>query len=257
MPRPYTANFNFSIDKDTLFLQSQQPLHTQPVIGDTLFVTKGDELVVAQIAVIPEDSIDSIWVKVARDQNTMGWTRECELRPYMVPSDPISEGIHLFSSNHTVYFLAFIFLALVAFLARRMKYNQYKVVHFNDIPSGYPAVLCLVLSASAIFYNGIQTLAPETWEMFYFDPSLNPFGLPWILALFVTSIWLLVIMSVAVVDEVRRCLHGVDIALYLSSLLTVCMLEYWTFTLLPLFVGLPLYAVYLSYTMKQLFYGKR
>lgn len=257
MYRPYTTNFNFTIDKDTLFLQSQQPLHTQPVLGDTLTVNRGEHLVVAQIAIIPEDSIDSVWVKVARDQNTMGWTRECELRPYMVPCDPISEGIHLFSNNHTIGFLAFLLVALVVYLARRMKLSQYNIVHFNDIPSGYPSVLCLVFSASAIFYNGIQNFAPETWEQFYFDPTMNPFGLPWILALFVSSVWLLVIMSLAVVDEVRRCLHGVDIILYLASLLAVCMIEYWTFTLLPLWLGIPLYVAYFFFTMKQLFYGKR
>ena len=55
-------------------LQAGRPLHNQPV--DTSFqpvIFRGDELVVAAFAIIPEDSIDSVWVKVAHDQLTQGW----------------------------------------------------------------------------------------------------------------------------------------------------------------------------------------
>ena len=41
--------------------------------GDTLYVVADDRLVVADIDIQPQDSIDSVWVKVARDQLTQGW----------------------------------------------------------------------------------------------------------------------------------------------------------------------------------------
>ena len=85
MPRHYTANFNFRLTGD-LPLQREQPLHTQQVRGDSVWLRSGDEVVVAQIAVIPEDTVDTVWVKLARDQMTQGWVREGRMMESVVPS---------------------------------------------------------------------------------------------------------------------------------------------------------------------------
>ena len=42
----------------------------------------------------PADSVDSVWVKVARDQETMGWVHEKELLEKVVPVDSVSQFIH-------------------------------------------------------------------------------------------------------------------------------------------------------------------
>lgn len=103
MEHYYTLNSNFEVTSDSLLLQ-QLPLI------DVLPVYKGEKLVVAEFMVQAADTVDSVWVKVARDQETMGWIREGELLKKVVPVDPISQFIHLFSSSHTVAF--FIVLAL-------------------------------------------------------------------------------------------------------------------------------------------------
>lgn len=63
--RHYTLNSNFEVTSDSLMLQ-QLPL------VDVLPVFKGERLVVAEFMIQPADSVDSVWVKVARDQETMG-----------------------------------------------------------------------------------------------------------------------------------------------------------------------------------------
>ena len=63
--RAYAQNSNFKVLADTLWL------HQLPFL-DSVAVTKGDELVVAEMAVHPDDAEDSVWVKVARDQSTIG-----------------------------------------------------------------------------------------------------------------------------------------------------------------------------------------
>ena len=97
MEHYYTLNSNFEVTSDSLLLQ-QLPLI------DVLPVYKGEKLVVAEFMVQAADTVDSVWVKVARDQETMGWIREGELLKKVVPVDPISQFIHLFSSSHTIAF---------------------------------------------------------------------------------------------------------------------------------------------------------
>ncbi|MDE5788422.1 MAG: zinc ribbon domain-containing protein, partial [Bacteroidaceae bacterium] len=69
-----------------------------PAQANSFIVYKNDPLVVAQIEIIPEDPMDSVWVKVARDQMTQGWIHESELLEAVVPDDPISQGIYIFSN---------------------------------------------------------------------------------------------------------------------------------------------------------------
>ena len=42
---------------------------------------------------VPQDSIDSVWVQLAAENNDFGWVRESKLLPRVVPDDPISEFI--------------------------------------------------------------------------------------------------------------------------------------------------------------------
>lgn len=101
--RPYALSSNFKVTADTLWL------HQLP-FTDSLPVLKDNELVVAELAIHAEDPVDTVWVKVARDQETIGWLRESQLLENIVPIDPISQCIHLFSDTHTLYF--FLILAL-------------------------------------------------------------------------------------------------------------------------------------------------
>ena len=255
MPRHYTANFNFRLTGD-LPLQREQPLHTQQVRGDSVWLRRGDEVVVAQIAVIPEDTVDTVWVKLARDQMTQGWVREGCMMESVVPSDPISEFIHVFSSRHAAVFMSFSLLVLLVWLWMKSKRHRMPVVHFNDIGSGYPAAFCLTLSASALLYAWIQKYHAEAWQEYYFHPSLNPFGQPWIVALFLCSVWALTVMALATADEMLRLLKGRGLVFYGATLVAVAMVDYMFFTMAPFpWVGVPCFIIYAIYALYRM-YGK-
>lgn len=250
--RHYSTNFNFEVSGDSIPLQVEQPMHNDlsNMYLDTVYVLHGDPLVVAQIAVIPEDSVDTVWVKVARDQITMGWVHESELLPNVVPDDPISKFINLFSHRHFWYFVALICIAVIALLVLRMRRQRFHVVHFNDIATGYPTLLCLTLCGSALIYASIQRHVPETWIHFYYHPTLNPFGLPLILGMFVVSIWLMLLLFIATIDEVRRQLPIGDAVFYILSLCAVLMLEYLFFSLAAvLYLGCPIYIIYIIWAL--------
>ena len=55
--------------------------------------------------------------------------------------------------------------------------------------------------AAATLYNGLQHFVPETWERYYYNPTLNPFELPFILSLFIISVALILLVSVALLDD--------------------------------------------------------
>ena len=227
----YTQNYNFVVNANSL------PLSDQPgeMAFDTLYVVEGERLVVADIQTIPTDSVDSVWVKVARDQMTQGWIRESEMLEGVSPDDPISQFIDFFSNTHLLIFLAFLVVVIVAYGLYRLDRRNAYIVHFNDIDSFYPTLLCLMIAASATLYASIQMFGAETWRHFYYHPSLNPFVLPLHLGLFVASVWMIIIVAVAALDDVFRHLSGADAVLYLGGLAGVCAVDYVLFSVSTLY----------------------
>lgn len=245
----YEVNDNFVVTADTLHLQAQQPLHNMPtpqaLPADSLFILRGEELVIAQVAVIPEDSVDSVWVKVAHDQLLMGWTHESELLSSVVPDDPISRFIYLFSLRHLPYFVCLTALALALLVVRRVRHARSRVFLIHDIASVYPTLLTVVLGGAAVLYAHIQRFEPDMWVRFYYHPTLNPFSLPLLLGLFVLLFWLILILSMAVADEVFDQLPLGGALFYLLTLLGVCMCLYTLFSLAAFYwAGVVLYALY-------------
>lgn len=235
----YAVGDNFELSVDSLMLQSSQPLHNQPVdtLCEQLNVHYGDPLVVAETLVIPEDSVDSVWVKLARDQFTMGWTHQHNFLASVVPDDPISQFIHLFSIRHLGLFGILFAISLLALLYQIFSPKKPHVFFLRDILSPYPTYLLIILAASALLYAGIQHYVPETWVLYYYHPTLNPFGLPLILSLFLCSVWVLLVLAIATIDEVCRQLSAAEALLYLLSLLGCCILCYLLFTLAALSPG--------------------
>ena len=235
----YEVGDNFVLSADSLMLQSSQPLHNLPVdtACEQLSVYLDDPLVVAEMLVIPEDSVDSVWVKLARDQYTMGWVHQRDFIENVVPDDPISRFIHLFSIRHLGLFAVFFAISLVALLYQVFSRKRPHVFFLRDILSPYPTFLLITLAASALLYAGIQHYVPETWVLYYYHPTLNPFGLPLILSFFLCSVWILLVLAIATIDEVRRLLPMGEGILYLLSLLGCCILCYLLFTLAALSPG--------------------
>lgn len=267
----YTQGYNFVISKDSLVILEQQnemmPVpdiltsemmageETMPMLllVDSITLRRHEHLVVADIRTVPTDSIDSVWVKVARDQLTFGWLRESDLLAAVSPDDPISQFIDFFSNTHLLIFLAFCALVGGAYGVRHLLRKGAKIVHFNDIPSFYPTLLCLLVAASAVLYSSIQLFAPEMWRHFYYHPSLNPYALPWHLGLFVVAVWALLIVAIATVDDVRHHLPLGETILYLSGLAAVCAVDYVVFSITTLYyIGYPLLIAYIVFAIHRL-----
>ena len=186
----YTHNYNFLVTADTLWLICQQPSEVlSDMLVDSVAVVRDDRLVVADIMTLSSDTIDSVWVQVARDQMTMGWIHEQEMLPGVAPDNPISQFITFFSDTHLLIMLAFLVMVLAAYTLRMAYRHNARIVHFNDIPSVYPMLLAILVSASAVFYSTIQLADPDSWRHYYYHPTLNPFAVPLHLSLFLISVW--------------------------------------------------------------------
>lgn len=253
----YWTGYNFKAT-DSLHIMTAPPLQGLPdygaIINDTICINSGDPLVVARIMYVPADSTDSVWVKVARDQLTQGWIHEEALLTSVVPDDPISKFIYYFSDSRSIYVLSVIGLAILFWLIQSVRHKRFRIVHFRDIPSFYPTLLCLCVSGSAALYGSIQRFIPFTWVEFYFHPTLNPFNsdLPLIMALFIASVWIMLIVIVAVIDELRRQPDLGDTLSYLASLGGVCVVLYLVFTLTtPIYIGYPLLMAYWYFAIKS------
>lgn len=248
----YTNKFNFLVFKDSLELMRQQPeeyISGLPV--DTFAVKKNHLLVVTDIRMVPQDSIDSVWVQLATENNDFGWIQESKLLPRVVPDDPISEFIMTFSNVHLLIFLVIIVVITMAYLVRKVFHSNGKIVHFNDIDSPYPVTLVLLVSISAAFYGWIQSFEPEVWRHFYFHPSLNPFAVPHLLGVFLALVWAVLIVALACVDEVYHRLTFGEGLLYLGGLAGVCALDYIIFSVLSLYyIGYVLLIAYIYFAIR-------
>lgn len=248
----YTNKYNFLVFKDSLELMRQQPEeYISGLKVDTFAVKKNHLLVVTDIRMVPQDSIDSVWVQLATENNDFGWVRESKLLPRVVPDDPISEFIMTFSNVHLLIFLVVIVVITMAYLVRKVFHSNGKIVHFNDIDSPYPVTLVLLVSISAAFYGWIQSFEPEMWRHFYFHPSLNPFAVPHLLGVFLALVWAVLIVALACVDEVYHRLTFGEGLLYLGGLAGVCALDYIIFSVLSLYyIGYVLLIAYIYFAIK-------
>ena len=221
----YTDNFNFVVREDSLVLLRQEPEEeVNHMMTDSFAVYKDQRLVVADIRIISNDPVDSVWVQLGTEQSDFGWTHETEL------------------------------LDRVDLLWKTMRRNA-KIVHFNDIDSFYPTLLALLVAASATFYATIQLFAPDTWREFYFHPSLNPFSQPAVIEVFLISVWSMLIVGLAALDDVMRQLRSGDAILYMGGLAAVCAFNYIIFSISTLYyVGYLLLVAYVVLAIRQYFH---
>ena len=148
-------------------------------------------------------------------------------------------------------------LRVVVGMRKLFKRNA-KIVLFNDISSFYPTLLILVVATSATFYASMQLFAADKWHNFYFHPTLNPFSVSPLLAIFLSSVWSMLIISIAAIDEVRRTLPFGEAILYLCGLCGICALCYIIFSITTLYyIGYPLLAAFYYYAFRQYFYHTR
>lgn len=245
----YAQNYNFVVKADSLQIVCQAP---DELPFDSVTVIRGDRVVVADIMTMPADTIDSVWVKIARDQATQGWIRENIMLPAVNPDDPISQFIDIFSDVHLLIFLSFVVIVTAVYGLRFLKRHNARIVHFRDISSFYPTLLALLVATSAVVYASIQLFGAESWRHFYYHPSLNPFSLPLHLGIFMCLVWTLIIVALAVADDVFRRLSVGEAILYLCGLAAVCAVNYIVFSISTLYyVGYPLLVAYIVFAVRR------
>lgn len=247
----FDINSNFIVSADTLMLLKNQPeelLSEMPTDSDV--VVKGERIVVADFKVMPTDSIDTLWVAVARDQYTMGWTRRSTLLESSVPDDPISQFINVFSSSHIIVACVLIVLSASLIALRRIDRKRYYIIHFNDVKSFYPTAFVIIVAITATLYGSIQVFARDEWRYFYFHPTLNPFFQPTLIKLFLMAVWAMIIGLIATIDDISHTLTSALSWIYMIGLLSVCAVLYIVFSIsTQYYVGYPLLAVYIAYAL--------
>lgn len=249
----YGQNYNFVVKADSITLLRQQPeefISSLPT--DSFTVSQGTHLVVVDIRVLHDDPEDSVWIQLARDQYTFGWTRESNLLPNVVPDDPISQFISTFSNSHILVSLVIISAIAITYMLRLIRKKDANVLHFHDIASFYPTLLAISVAAAATFYSSIQLFSPDMWRNFYYHPSLNPFAVPPLLSIFLASLWAMVIMTIAAIDDVYHKLPPSDATLYLCGLAAVCSANYIIFSVTTLYyIGYILLVIYIIFAIKR------
>lgn len=248
----YTYRYNFVVAADSLMLIKQQPEeYVNHLSIDSFAVMKHCLLVVSDIRMIPQDRVDSVWIQLATEDNVFGWIHESNMLSKVVPDDPISQFIMVFSNTHLLIFLIVFVLIGVSYLVKKIFTRNAPIVHFNDIDSPYPTALVLMVSLSAAFYATIQTYMPEVWRHFYFHPTLNPFAVPKVLGFFLASVWAILILAIACVDEVKNRLALGEGILYLGGLMGMCALDYIIFSISTLYtVGYIILVAYFWYAIR-------
>jgi len=221
----YTWNTNLVLQTDSVQLMAL-PLKES---YSTLY--EGDRVVVADMDVHPNDTVDSVWVKLAHSQEVQGWLRECEMKRAFVPADSISQAIYLFSDTHVPYFIVICALFVGFWLVRMLRRKSLKGAGFSAIDSVYPLSLCLLMAFCATLYESMQVFVPDTWEHFYYNPTLSPFRVPFLLSLFLAGLWAFVVVLVATVDVLFRRLSLVTALYYLLGLASACIFCYFFFIL--------------------------
>ena len=146
-----------------------------------------------------------------------------------MPISSISQFIYLFSHTHASLLLLLICILAMASLYGRWHTGRLKTVFFDDIDSTYPLLMCFCMAMSATIYESMQMFLPDTWEHFYFNPTVNPLKVPFILSIFLLNLWGFIIVMIAALEDTMRMLKFTDAIFYIIGLFSACIFCYFFF----------------------------
>lgn len=118
----------------------------------------------------------------------------------------------------------------MGYLYRAVRKKRLQLIWFNDIDSIFPNILTLLMATAATLYSSIQHFVPDIWERFYYNPSLNPLDLPFILSLFMFNVWGIVLVGLATLDDLFHQVRVEAAFFYLLGLMSCCIFLYLFFT---------------------------
>lgn len=245
--RHYTWNTNLELREDSISIAYL------PVKERYCTLYKGDKVVVAEFAVHPEDSRDTVWVKLAHSQEEQGWISERELLRAFVPTDAISQTIYFFTHTRVPYYILFFGFVAAAACFMVVRRRRLPLGFFTD-DSLYPLCLCLLVSLVATCYKTMQHFRPDLWLHFYFNPTLSPFHVPFVVSLFLANLWLFIVVLLATLDDLFRRLPPVEALSRLPALASGCILCYFFFLLtIPIYIGYAALALFVWVFLKRLY----
>lgn len=218
----YTENFNFRIKRDSVKL-----IPRDDELSDTCYLMSDDIIAVALI----KDLGDTVWVKVARDQQTMGWLQESELLQNSVPNDGVSRIIDWLTGTRAIWMSVLVLFGIIGFLLRRRLKHRLMIFQFNEMDSPYPYLMLTIVALIAIIYTGIQNFAPEFWQEYYFHPTLNPLILPGIMSVLISLVWILLIVIIALILDVYHNFYLFPGLNYLLEIFGAAMTTYLSISL--------------------------
>lgn len=234
----YTLNTNLEVDADSVNLLCL------PLKDCVNTVYRGQRVVIAEIRTdtTRTDSAaavaDTVWVKLAHSQEVQGWVLEKDFKADFVPVDSISQAIHTFSSKRVYYIIVILTAFLAIWFVRLYKRQPFKMVLINDIESNYPLFLCLMVSACATLYESMQKFAPDTWEIYYYNPTLSPLKVPLIVGAFIVCFWIIIVAFLASCSEAFDQLPPFGALFYIVGLSLACFVCYFFFILtVRIYVG--------------------
>ena len=202
----YNVGYNFIMEADSMQLHSlpegvQQNLDYAP---DSATLLKNEDFVITEIYRLqgPDTlALDSIWLRIGSDGIPLGWVSETELLTKAAPVDPISHLIFK-SKAHWLTILLIISILFAgwiatAWLKRGVGTGAKKGGYEESNVSGYPAAFMLCSATAGLLYSLMQSITPHLWQEYYFHPTLNPLGQPHLLAIYLSFIWLSILLWVA------------------------------------------------------------
>jgi hypothetical protein len=246
----YTIGTNLLVRQDTLLL-----VHL-PATGlmDTLL--QGDTVVVVEFLTDTVAVKDTVWVKLMTGFGREGWIVESEVDDALMPINLISLCIQLFSTFHNQLFACLLLLFLLYLLFRRFsvrRKSRWLLFRDSGMDILYPVALFFLTAFCAAMYESLQLFASETWEHFYFNPTLNPLAVPLSLAAFLVGIWLYIIVFIAAAEEAYRHLPLREALFRVAAYLVGCILCYLFFVwAVQVRVGYVLLPLFLFYFLRRL-----
>jgi len=244
----YLHDYHFTLDANFEVLADSINLACLPLQDCINMVYKGDLVVVAEFATDSLMPRDSTLVKLAHSQEIQGWVYLKDIRPNFMPVNDISNAIHIFKDTHMVYFLVILALFIIAVIIQAFRKKRLQMIYFHDIGSTYPLFLCLLMAFSATLYETIQMFYPETWEHFYYNPTLSPFDVPFILSIQLICFWLFWVALIAALTEAFRLLNADAALFYILGLASALVLSYFGFIYgTRYYIGYVLLAVFIAF----------
>ena len=155
----YAWNTNLELRTDSV------ELACLPVKDSYKTLHKGDRVVVAEFAIHPADSVDSVWVKLAHTQEVQGWLRQSDMKRAFAPTDSISQAIYLFSDTHASYFVIVFALFVAVWLFR-----AFRTWEDARVACAFPQELKIEMREADKLYHLEQNDA-NSWTLYQVSPT--------------------------------------------------------------------------------------